>query len=119
MAFMRRQVKVVGGGGGLDGHLCQLKLVSDLRWQYTRGYDSVKGCVGKSYDKIEGVVASVGGNFSMLSKITTGKQVNKLNCLSITMVINRDIEVPVMMNSWVMVACERTNENWLRKVEKG
>ena len=39
-----------------------------------RGYDRVKGSVGKSYDKIEGVTVSVSGNFNMLSEITTGKE---------------------------------------------
>ena len=53
----------------------------------------MKGCVGKSYDNIEGVAASVCGNFSMLSEITTGKEVNKLDCLSINKVINMDNQV--------------------------
>ena len=50
--------------------------------------DRVKGSVGKSYDEIEGVTVSVSGNFNMLSEITTGKEVKKLDCLSITKVIN-------------------------------
>ena len=61
-----------------------------------RGYDRVKGSVGKS-DEIEGVTVSVSGNFNMLSEITTGKDIKKLDCLkkklSITKVINMDIEV--------------------------
>ena len=55
-----------------------------------RGYDKLKGSVGKKYDEIEGVTVSVIGNFNMLSEITTGKEVKKLDCLSITKVINMD-----------------------------
>ena len=59
-----------------------------------RGYDRVKGSIGKScYDEIEGVTVSVSRNFNMLSEITTGKEVQKLDCLSITEVVNMDIEV--------------------------
>ena len=58
-----------------------------------RGYDRVKGSVGKSYDKIEDETVSVSGNFNMLSEITTGKEVKRSNCLSITKVNNMDIEV--------------------------
>ena len=59
-----------------------------------RCYDRVKGSVGKSYAEIEGVTVSVSGNFNMLSEITTGKDLYKLACLSITKVINiLDIEV--------------------------
>ena len=32
-----------------------------------RGYDRVKGGIGRSYDEIEGVIVSVSGNFNMLS----------------------------------------------------
>ena len=53
----------------------------------------VKGVIGDSYDKIEGVTMSVSSNFAMLSEITTGKMVKKLDCLSIAEVINMDIEV--------------------------
>ena len=38
-----------------------------------RGYDRVKGSIGRSYDEIEGVTVSVSKNFNMLSEITTGK----------------------------------------------
>ena len=48
-----------------------------------RGYDRVKGSIGKSYDEIEAVTMSVSRNFHMLSEITTGKKVDKLDCLSI------------------------------------
>ena len=41
----------------------------------TRGYDMVKGSIGRSYDEIEGVTVSVRRNFDMLGKITTGKEV--------------------------------------------
>ena len=58
-----------------------------------RGYDRVKGSVGKSYDEIEGVTVSVSWNFNMLSEITTGKEVNKFDCLSITKVINMNTAV--------------------------
>ena len=58
-----------------------------------RDYDRVKGSVGKSHDEIEGVTVSVSGNFNILSEITTDKKVNKLDCLSITKVINVDFEV--------------------------
>ena len=43
-----------------------------------RGYDRVKGSIGKSYDEIEGVTMSVSRNFNMLSEITTGKEVKKI-----------------------------------------
>ena len=36
---------------------------------------------------------TVSGNFKMLSEITTGKKVNKLDCLIIAEVVNMDIEV--------------------------
>ena len=36
---------------------------------------------------------SVSRNFHMLSEITTGKKVEKLNCLSIDEVVNMDVEV--------------------------
>ena len=58
-----------------------------------RCYDRVKGSVWKCYDKIEGVTMFVSRNFNMLSEITTGKEVKKLDCLSISEVINMDIEV--------------------------
>ena len=58
-----------------------------------RGYDRVKGSVGKSYDEIERVTMSVSGTFNMLNETTTGKEVKNLDCLSVTKVINMDIEV--------------------------
>ena len=36
---------------------------------------------------------SVSRNFHMLSEITTGKKVEKLDCLSIAEVVNMDVEV--------------------------
>ena len=58
-----------------------------------RGYDRVEGSIGRSYDDIEGVTMSVSRNFNMLSEITTGKEIKKLDCLSIGEVVNMDIEV--------------------------
>ena len=58
-----------------------------------RGYERVKGDIGESYDKIDGVTVSVSRNFKMLSEITTGKEVKELDCLSIVKVVNMDIEV--------------------------
>ena len=46
-----------------------------------------------SYEKIEGVSVSVSGHFNMLSEIITGNEVKKLDYLSITEIINMDIEV--------------------------
>ena len=43
-----------------------------------RGYDSVKGSICRSYDEIEGVTMSVSWNFHMLSEMTTGTKVEKL-----------------------------------------
>ena len=47
----------------------------------------------RSYDEIKGVTMSVNRNFHMLSEITTGKKVEKLDCLSIAEVVNMDVEV--------------------------
>ena len=58
-----------------------------------RGYDRVKSSIGRSYDEIEVVTMFVSRNLNMLSVITTGKEVKKLDCLSIDQVINMDIEV--------------------------
>ena len=58
-----------------------------------RGYDRVEGSIRRSYDAIKGVTMSVGRNFHMLSEITTGKMVEKLDCLSIAEVVNMDVEV--------------------------
>ena len=64
-----------------------------------RGYDRVKDSIGRSYDGIEGVTVSVSRNFNVLSEITTGKEVNKLDCLSIVEVTTWILKSPVMMNS--------------------
>ena len=48
-----------------------------------RGYDRVEGSIGRSYDEIKGVTMSVSRKFHMLSEITTGKKVEKFDCLSI------------------------------------
>ena len=58
-----------------------------------RGYDRVEGSIGRSYDEIKGVTMSLSRNFHMLSEITTGKKVEKLDCVSIAEVINMDVEV--------------------------
>ena len=58
-----------------------------------RGYDWVEGSIGRSYDEIKGVTMSVRRDFHMLGKITTGKKVKKLDCLSIAEVVDMDVEV--------------------------
>ena len=58
-----------------------------------RGYDRVEGSIGRSYDEIKGVTMSVSSNFHMLSEITLGKKVEKLDCLSISEVVNMAVEV--------------------------
>ena len=58
-----------------------------------RGYHRVEGSIGRSYDEIKDVAMSVNRDFHMLSKITTGKKVEKLDCLSIAEVVNMDVEV--------------------------
>ena len=58
-----------------------------------RGYDRVEGSIGRSYDKIKGVTMSVSRNFHILSENTTGKKVEKLDCLSIAEIVNMDVEV--------------------------
>ena len=58
-----------------------------------RGYDRVEGSIGRSDDEIKGVTMSVSRDFHMLGKITTGKKVNKLDCLSIAEVVDMDVEV--------------------------
>ena len=55
--------------------------------------EEVNGSISMSYDKIEGETVSVSRNFDILSKIIPGKEVEKLNYLSIGEVINMDIEV--------------------------
>ena len=56
-----------------------------------RGYDRVEDSSGRSYDQIKGVTMSVSRNFHMLSEITTGKKVEKLDCWSIAEVVNIDV----------------------------
>ena len=46
-----------------------------------------------SNDEIKGVTMSVSSYFDMLGKITTGKKVRKLNCLSIAEIVDMDVEV--------------------------
>ena len=58
-----------------------------------RGYDRVEGSIGRSYDELKGVTMSVSRNFHILREITTGKKVEKLDCLSIAEVVNMDVEV--------------------------
>ena len=58
-----------------------------------RGYDRIEGSIGRSYDEIKDMTMSVSRNFHMLSEITTGKTVKKLDCLSIAEVVNMDVEV--------------------------
>ena len=58
-----------------------------------RGYDGVEGSIGRSYDEIKGVTMSVSRNFHMLSEITTGKKVEKLDYLIIAKVVNMDVEI--------------------------
>ena len=47
----------------------------------------------RSYNEIEGVTVSVSRNFHMLSKITAGKKIEKLDCLNIAVVVNIEVEV--------------------------
>ena len=49
----------------------------------SRGYERVEGSIGRSYDEMKGVTMPVSRNFHMLSEITTGKKIEKLECLSI------------------------------------
>ena len=58
-----------------------------------RGYDRIEDGIGRSYDEIKDVTMSVSRDFHMLGKITTGKKVEKLDCLSITEVVDMDVEV--------------------------
>ena len=58
-----------------------------------RGYDRVEGSISRSYDEIKGVTMSVSRDFHMLGKITTGKKVKKLDCLSIAEVVDMNVEV--------------------------
>ena len=45
-----------------------------------RVYDRVEDSIGRSYDEIKGVTMLVSRSFHMLSEITTGKKVEKLDC---------------------------------------
>ena len=58
-----------------------------------RGYDRVEGSIGRSYDEIKGVTMYVSRDFHMLGKITTGKKIEKLDCLNIAEVADMDAEV--------------------------
>ena len=58
-----------------------------------RGYDRIEGSIGRNYDAIKGVTMYVSRNFHMLSEITTGKKVDKFDCLSIAEVVNMNVEV--------------------------
>ena len=58
-----------------------------------RCYDRVEGSISRRYDEIKGVTMSVSRDFDMLGKITTGKKVEKLDCLSIAEVIDMDVDV--------------------------
>ena len=58
-----------------------------------RGNDRVEGNIGSSYHEIKGVTMSVSRDFHMLDKITTGKKVEKFDCLSIAEVVDMDVEV--------------------------
>ena len=66
---------------------------NDLCDNVRRGYDRVESSIGMSYDEIKGVTMSVSRDFDMLGKITTGKKVNKLDCLSIAEIVDVDVEV--------------------------
>ena len=56
-----------------------------------RGYDRVEGGIGRSYDEFKGVTVSVSRDFHMLGKITTGKKVEKLDCLSIADIVTTQV----------------------------
>ena len=58
----------------------------------TRGYDRVEGSIGRSNDEIKGVTMYLSREFHMLGKITTGKKVEKLDCLSNAEVVDMDVE---------------------------
>ena len=84
-----------------------------------RGYDRVEGSIGRRYDEIKGVIISVSRDFHILGKITTGKKVDKLDCFSITEIVDMDVEVASNDEFMrVLAAWKRNNENLLRKVEK-
>ena len=81
-----------------------------------RGYDRVEGSIGRGYDGIKGVTMSVSRDFHMLGKITTGKKVKKIDCLSITEVIDMDVEVA--MNDEFMRAGGCVGKKRLELVKK-
>ena len=58
-----------------------------------RGYDRIECSIGRSYDEIKGATMSVSRSFHMLSEITTGKNVEKMDCLGVAEVVNTDVEV--------------------------
>ena len=58
-----------------------------------RGYDRVEGSIGRRYDEIKGVTMYVSRDFYMMGKITTGKKVEKFDCLSIAEVVEMDVKV--------------------------
>ena len=58
-----------------------------------RRYDRVECSIGRSYDEIKGMTMSLSRNFHMLFEITTGKKIDKFDCLSIAEVVNMDVEV--------------------------
>ena len=64
-----------------------------------RGYDRVESSIGMSYDESKGVTMSASRDFDMLGKITTGKKVKKLDCLSIAEVETWMLKSPIMKNS--------------------
>ena len=53
-----------------------------------RVYDRVEGNIGRSYDEIKDMTMSVSRNFHMLGKITTGKKVEKVDCLIFCVINN-------------------------------
>ena len=57
---------------------------------------------------------SMSRDFYMLGKITTGKKVEQLDCLSIAEVVDMDVEVAGNDEFMrVVAAWERNDENWL------
>ena len=49
--------------------------------------------LAESNDEIKGVIMSLSRDFRMLDTITTGKKVEKFDCLSIAEVVDMDVEV--------------------------
>ena len=48
-----------------------------------RGYDRVEGSIGRSNDEIKVMTMSLSRDCHMLGKITTGRKVEKFDCLII------------------------------------